>query len=97
MELVLITLDLDKEIRVETNTLDFAMGEVLLMKCKNEKWRPLAYISKLLGIKVLRNNKWQIEDKLILKKKKVYVLKDESLRLEIQLYHNMLIVDHGRQ
>ena len=34
-------------------------------------------------VKVLRNKEWQIEDELVLKKEKVYVPKDESLRLEI--------------
>ena len=41
--------DLDKEMRVEADTSDFAMGEVLLMKCENERWRPVAYISKSLN------------------------------------------------
>jgi len=36
-ELVLATPDLDKEIKVEVDTLDFATGEVLLMKYENEK------------------------------------------------------------
>ena len=37
---------------------------------------------KKVGVIVLRN-KWQIEDELVLKEEKIYVLKDESLRLEI--------------
>jgi len=37
MEPVLIIPDLDKEMRVEMNISDFAMGGVLLMKCKNKK------------------------------------------------------------
>jgi len=48
-EPVLVTLDLDKEMRVEADMLDFAMGGVLSMKCEDEKWRPVAYISKLLN------------------------------------------------
>ena len=48
-ELVLVTPDLDKEMRVETDVLDFAIGGVLSMKCEDEKWRPVAYISKLLN------------------------------------------------
>ena len=32
---------------------------------------------KRAGVEVLRNNEWQIEDKLVLKEEKVYVLKDE--------------------
>jgi len=30
--------------RVEADALDFATNGVLLMKCKDEKWRPVAYI-----------------------------------------------------
>jgi len=39
---------LDKEVRVEMDTSDFTTEEVLSMKC-DEKWRPVAYISKLLN------------------------------------------------
>ena len=49
IKLVLITLDLDREIRVETDTLDFTIREVLSMKCENEKWRLVAYILKSLN------------------------------------------------
>jgi len=43
----------------------------------------------------LRNDEWQIEDKLVLKEEKMYILKDESLRLEIiQLHHDIPIVIH---
>jgi len=34
-------------------------------------------------VKVLKNNEWQIKNKLVLKEKKVYVSKNKSLRLEI--------------
>ena len=44
-----ITLDLDKEMRVKADVSDFAMGGVLSMKCEDEKWRPVAYISKSLN------------------------------------------------
>ncbi len=36
-EPVLVTLDLDKEMRVEVDVLDFAMRGVLLMKCEDER------------------------------------------------------------
>ena len=36
-EPVLITLDLDKKIRVEADASDFATGGVLSMKCEDEK------------------------------------------------------------
>ena len=53
---------------------------------------------KKVEVKVLRNKEWQIEDELVLKKRKVYVPKDESLRLEIiQLHHNVLIARYEGQ
>ena len=48
-EPVLITPDLDKEMRVKANTSDFVTGEVLSMKCEDEKWRLVTYIPKLLN------------------------------------------------
>ena len=62
-EPVLVTLDLDKEMRVEADVLDFAIGGVLLMKCEDEKWRLVAYISKLLN-EAERN--YEIHDKEML-------------------------------
>ena len=37
MELVLVILNLDKEMRVEADASDFAMGGVLSMKCEDER------------------------------------------------------------
>ena len=37
MELVLVTLDLDKKIRVKVNISNFVIEEVLLIKYKDEK------------------------------------------------------------
>ena len=48
-EPVLITPDLDKEMRVEADASDFATGGVLSIKCEDEKWRPVVYISKSLN------------------------------------------------
>jgi len=49
-------------------------------------------------VKVLRNKEWRKEDELILKDEKVYVLKDEELRVEvIRLHHNTPVGGHGRQ
>jgi len=55
--------DLDKEMRVEADTSDFAMGEMLLIKCEDEKWRLVAYIPKLLN-EAERN--YKIHDKEML-------------------------------
>ena len=37
MEPVLVTLDLDREMKVETNISDFVIRGVLLMKCEDER------------------------------------------------------------
>jgi len=46
---LLVTPDLDKELRVEADTSNFATGGVLSIKCEDDKWRPVAYISKSLN------------------------------------------------
>ena len=47
---------------------------------------------KKAGVKILRN------DNLVLKEGKIYVPKDESLRLEIiWLYYNTLIAEYRKQ
>ena len=48
-EPILAALDLDKEMRVEMDALDYAIGGVLSMRCEDKKWRLVAYISKLLN------------------------------------------------
>jgi len=63
MEPVLVTPDLDKGMRVEADTSDFATGGVLSMKCEDEKWRPVTYISKSLN-EAQRN--YEIHDKEML-------------------------------
>ena len=53
---------------------------------------------KKTGVKTLRDEEWQIEEGLVLKEGRVYVLKDEKLRVEIiQLHHDTLIAGHGGQ
>jgi len=59
---LLVTLDLDKEFRVEANTSNFAIG-VLFIKCKDSKWKTVAYISKSLN-KMKRN--YEIHNKKML-------------------------------
>jgi len=63
MEPVLVIPNLDREMRVEVDTLDFTTGEVLSMKYEDEKWRLVAYIYKLLN-EAERN--YEIHDKEIL-------------------------------
>jgi len=47
---------------------------------------------------VLRDKEWREKNGLILKKEKLYVLKDEELRAEIiWLHHNTPVGGHGGQ
>ena len=51
---------------------------------------------KKAGVRVLRGDKWQVEGELVLKEGKIYVPKEEELRVEIiWLHHNILAVGHG--
>jgi len=60
---LLVVPDLDKEFRVEADASNFATGGVLSIKCKDSKWRPVAYISKSLN-KTEQN--YEIHDKEML-------------------------------
>jgi len=53
---VLAAPDLDKEFRMEADASNFATGRVLLVKCKDKLWQPVAFISKALN-KTERNYK----------------------------------------
>ena len=67
-------------------------------KNKNEEVIKAVEEMKKAGVKVLRNEEWQIEKGLVLKEGRVYVLKDEKLRVEIiRLYHDMPIAGHRGQ
>ena len=46
---VLATPDLNKEFRVEADASNFATGGVLSVKCKDDLWQPVAFISKALN------------------------------------------------
>ena len=48
---------------MEVNTSDYAMGEVLSMKCEDGKWQPVAFLSKSLN-ETERN--YKIHDKEML-------------------------------
>ena len=53
---------------------------------------------KRVGVKVLRDEEWRKEDGLMLKEGKVYVPKDEALRVEIiRLHHDTPMGGHGGQ
>jgi len=49
MKPVLAAPDLNKEFRVEADASNYTTGGVLLIKCSDEKWRPVAFIFKSLS------------------------------------------------
>ena len=61
--LVLAAPDLDKEFRIEADTLNYTTRGILLIKCSNKLWKPVAFISKSLS-DIERN--YKIHDKRIL-------------------------------
>ena len=53
---------------------------------------------KQVGVKILRDEKWREVDSIIYKEKKVYMPKDNILRVEIiRLHHNTLVGEHREQ
>jgi len=62
-ESVLAALDLDKKMRMEVDILDYTTGGVLSIECEDERWRPVAFLSKSLN-KMKRN--YEIHNKEML-------------------------------
>ena len=62
-EPVLAAPDIDKKMRMEVDTSDYAMEGVLSMECEDRLWRPVAFLSKLLN-ETERN--YEIHDKEML-------------------------------
>jgi len=62
-EPVLAIPDIDREMRVEADASDYAMGGVLSTKCEDGKWRPVAFISKSLNA---TEQNYEIHDKEML-------------------------------
>jgi len=53
---------------------------------------------KRTGVKILRDEEWHQKDGLMLKERKVYVPKDEKLRVEvIRLYYDTSVGEHEGQ
>ena len=62
-ELVLAVQDLDKKMRMEVGVLDYAIGGMLSMECRGEKWQPVAFLLKSLN---KTEGNYEIHDKEIL-------------------------------
>ena len=48
-EPVLAAPDIDKQMRIEVDTSDYATGGVLLIECEDGLWRPMVFLSKSLN------------------------------------------------
>jgi len=63
---------------------------------KDEEVIKMVEEMKKAGVKTLRDEEWQIEEGLVLKEGRVYVPKDEKLRVEIiRLHHDTPVAEHG--
>jgi len=60
---VLVVPDLDKKMRIEVDTSDYMIEEVLFMECKDRRWKLVAYLLKSLN-ETERN--YKIHDKEML-------------------------------
>ena len=53
---------------------------------------------KWAGVKMLRNKEWREVNSIIYKEEKIYIPKDDKLRVEIiRLYHDALVGEHKGQ
>ena len=71
-----------------------------IKKARNKDKEIVRIVKKMKKVKVkeLQENEWQIEEDLVLKEEKVYMLKDTELRAKIVwLYYNVLAVGHRSQ
>jgi len=89
---VLIALDLDKKMRMEVDTSDYAMEGVLLMECNNGLWRPVAFLSKSLN-EMERNYKIHDKEMLVIIRKLEnwrHLLEGTCFKFEIWTDHKNL-------
>ena len=50
---------------------------------------------KRVGIKTLKDEEWEIEDRIVLKEGRIYVPEEDLRREIIQLHHNTPVGGHG--
>jgi len=88
------------EVRVMEQLIEGPEEEIIKrikeVRDKDEEVIKLVEEMKRAGVKTIREEEWQIEEGLVLKEGRVYVPRDEKLRVEIiRLYHDMPIAGHG--
>ena len=84
-ELVLAALDLDKKMRMEVDTSDYATEGVLSMKCKDGRWWLVTYLLKSLN-EMERNYKIHDEEMLTVIRELEnwrYLLKGTKFKFEV--------------
>jgi len=91
-EPVLAISNINREIRVKVDTSDYVTRGVLLLKCKNNKWRLVAFISKLLNA---TEQNYEIYDKEMLAVIRCleiwrHYLEEEKLEFEMWMDHKNL-------
>ena len=70
--------------------------EVRKPKVKDDEVVKVVEKIKRAGVKMLRDEKWREVNGVMYKEKKVYVPKDNKLRVEIiRLHHDMPVGDYG--
>ena len=85
------------EVVVEGPEVDL-LEKIKKARSKDEEIVRVVKEMKRTGVKVLREKEWQIEGDLALKEGKVYMLKDEELRVEvIWLHHDIPAAGHERR
>jgi len=52
---------------------------------------------KRAGIKILKDEEWEIEDRIVLKERQIYVPKEELRGEIIQLHHNTPVGEYGER
>jgi len=50
---------------------------------------------KRVGIKALKDKEWEVEDRIVLKERKIYILEEDLRREIIQLHHDTPVGGHG--
>ena len=84
-----------QEVIIEGLEVDI-LEKIKKARSKDEEVVRVVEEMKKVKVKMLQGDEWQMERELVLKEGKIYVPKDEELRVEvIQLYHNILAADHG--
>ena len=74
------------------------VNKIKRMREKDEEVVRVVEEMKKAEVRALRGNESEIEEDLVLKEEKVYVLKDEELRLEvIQLHYDVLAARYGER